>query len=141
MFKRLLLAIAAATLLAVQPASASAKSAYRDLAQQYLTKAVDFAREVYTNATAANSTEARLAYFYSLYSKYYGQVRDQLEALGYTSLADVYDTYASQLAALAQTYGLSAWLKSAAATSPTAYLSYLYNYLGYLYTYLARFQP
>lgn len=138
MFKRILLIlILSLSSAGLDVAKAQTAADYRSYASTSLKSAAKYALEAYQTAKSTGSNDAYLAYFYSLYAKYYSEVSVWLGQFGNTTVAAVFDQYAYVISS----YGLSrAWqtyLDSTAANSTNAYYSYYYTYFGNIYSYYA----
>jgi hypothetical protein len=138
MFKRIILILVLSlSSVGLDDAKAQTAETYRSYASTYLKTAVTHSLEAYQKAQSSGSNDAYVAYFYSLYAKYYSEVSAWLGLIGNTTIAAIFDQYAYTVS----TYGLQrAWQTyrdSTSANSTSAYYSYLYTYLGNLYSYYA----
>lgn len=146
MFRRLILTLAAFVVLAdSNRAAAAPRTPARDLADFYLSEATDSIFQVFIGPTFGIRPAAYYTYFYLLTSRYYRSIRNQLEALGYLSLANIVDDYAAQFAALGTDYAYSNWVQSLRPlpsgylyNDPNVWRAYIFGYLANLYHGFAR---
>ncbi len=138
MFKRLILIlILSLSFVGLDDAKAQTAADYRSYASTYLKKAATYALEAYQKANSSGSSEAYVAYFYSLYAKYYSEVSAWLGQFGNTTVAAIFDQYAYTISSYGLQRAWQTYLDSTAANSTSAYYSYYYTYLGNLYSYYA----